>query len=100
MPASDDLRGAVLRQGPSSGTLFILLSQMKQEGDLRRLIQAGTRALDMYPEDIPIRKLMAEAYLEAGMVSQAEAEMEKLSQQIKDLATIYKPRAEWLARQR
>ena len=100
MPASDDLRGAMLRKGPSSGTLFILLSQMKQEGDLRRLIQAGTRALDIYPEDIPIRKLMAEAFLEAGMISQAEAEMEKVSRQIKDLATIYKPRAELFARQR
>lgn len=99
MPASDDLHRSMLRQGPSPGTLFILLSHMKQEGNLRGLLQAGTRALDIYPTDIPIRKLMAEAFLEAGMVSQAEAEMEKVSQQIKDLATIYKHKAVLLARQ-
>jgi len=99
MSASDDLYGNILRQGPSSGTLFLLLSEMKRQGELRRLIQIGTHALDLYPEDIPIRRLMAEAFLEAGMASRAEAEMEKVSRQITDLATIFKHKAELLARQ-
>ncbi len=99
MPASDDLHSRILSHGPSSDTLFILLTRMKKEGKLRKVIQACVRALDMYPNDIPIRKLLAEAFLEAGFLSQAEAEMQKVTRQITELATIYKRKAEILARQ-
>ena len=99
MSASDDLHSKILSHGPSSETLFILLSQMKEEGKLGKVIQACVRALDIYPGDISLRKLLAEAFLEAGFISQAETEMEKVCQEIKDLATIYKRKAEVLAKQ-
>ena len=99
MSASDDLHSKILSHGPSSETLFILLSQMKEEGKLGKVIQACVRALDIYPGDISLRKLLAEAFLEAGFISQAETEMEKVSQEIKGLATIYIRKAEILAKQ-
>jgi tetratricopeptide (TPR) repeat protein len=99
MSASDDLHSRILSHGPSSDTLFILLSRMKKEGELRKVIQACVRALDMYPSDIPIRKLLAEAFLDAGFLSQAEEEMQKVTRQITELATIYKRKAEVLAKQ-
>ena len=99
MSASDDLHTKILSHGPSSETLFILLSQMKEEGKSGKVIQTCVRALDIYPGAISIRKLLAEAFLEAGFISQAETEMEKVSREIKDLATIYKRKAEILAKQ-
>lgn len=99
MTASDDLHTKILSHGPSSETLFILLSQMREEGKSGDVIQACMRALDIYPGDISIRKLLAETFLEAGFISQAETEMEKVSTAIKDLATIYKHKAEVLAKQ-
>ncbi|MBW1944175.1 MAG: hypothetical protein JRJ51_15265 [Deltaproteobacteria bacterium] len=99
MSASDDLHTKILSHGPSSETLFILLSQMKEEGKSGKVIQTCVRALDIYPGAISIRKLLAETFLEAGFISQAETEMEKVSREIKDLATIYKRKAEILAKQ-
>ena len=99
MSASDDLHTKILSHGPSSDTLFILLTRMKKEGELRKVIQACVRALDMYPSDIRIRKLLAEAFLEAGFLSQAEEEMQKVTRQITELATIFKRKAEVLAKQ-
>ena len=99
MSVSDDLNTKILSQGPSSDTLYILLTRMMKEGELRKVIQTCVRALEMYPSDIPIRKLLAEAFLEAGFLSQAEAEMQKVTRQITELATIYKRKAEVLAKQ-
>ncbi|MFC1579297.1 hypothetical protein ACFL4N_00110 [Thermodesulfobacteriota bacterium] len=99
MAASDDLQTKILSSGPSSETLFILLSRMREEGKSGEVIQTCLKALDNYPGDISIRKLLAETFLEAGFISQAEMEMEKISRAIKDLATIYKNKAEILAKQ-
>jgi len=85
-----DLYQQILECGPSSGTLFVVLSKLKQEGQWKRVVQECIRALNIHPQDIAIRQLLAEAYLETGFLSQAEAEWEKVTAQIDELASAYK----------
>jgi len=100
METLDDLLNRILTDGPSPGTLLIVLSKIKDEGNLGRVIQGCLNALNIYPNDIPIRQLLAESYFEAGLLSQAEAELEKVTTQMDDLIPIYKLQAEIYRRQR
>ncbi|MGD2124719.1 MAG: tetratricopeptide repeat protein [Desulfobacteraceae bacterium] len=93
MTISDDLYRQILERGPSTGTLSIVLSKLKQEGQWERVIQECTKALNFHPHDISLRQLLAEAYFETGLVSQAELELEKVTAQINDLISAYKLQA-------
>jgi tetratricopeptide (TPR) repeat protein len=94
MGTSDDLYDQILTDGPSPKTLFLVLSKLKEQGQLERVIQESLRALNSYPNDIHIRRLLAETYFEAGLISQAEAELEKVTQLIGNLTGVYKLQAE------
>ncbi len=100
MANTDDLYVRILADGPSPKTLFHLLSRLKKEGQLRRVIQESLKALNAYPNDIHIRRLLAETYFEAGLVSQAEAELEKVSALIGDLTDTYKLQAQIYMKQK
>jgi tetratricopeptide (TPR) repeat protein len=102
MVADNDVFDKILRQGPSPGTLYLLLESMKEQGQLKRVIQEGIKALKAHPEDIQIRRLLGEAYLEAGLVGQAESELEQIISEVdrlnslfKLLATIYVDQNRW-----
>lgn len=99
MEDRDDLYSEVLTSGPSSGTLILVLSKLKEEGRLINVIEECLKALDVYPKDIHIRRILAETYFEAGLISQAEAELEKVTTQIADLISSYKLQAEIFAKQ-
>jgi tetratricopeptide (TPR) repeat protein len=94
MANTDDLFTRILADGPSPKTLFHLLSKLKKEGRLKRVIQESLKALNAYPDDIHIRRLLAETYFVAGLISQAEAELEKVSALIADLTDTYKLQAQ------
>lgn len=94
MANSDELYTRILADGPSPKTLFHLLTNLKKEGQLRRVIQESLKALNAYPNDIHIRRLLAETYFDAGLISQAEVELEKVSALIGDLTDTYKLQAE------
>jgi tetratricopeptide (TPR) repeat protein len=94
MADSDELYTRILADGPSPKTLFYLLSNLKKQGQLRRVIQESLKALTAYPNDIHIRRLLAETYFDAGLISQAEAELEKVGALISDLTDTYKLQAE------
>ncbi|MGD9038338.1 MAG: tetratricopeptide repeat protein [Desulfobacteraceae bacterium] len=94
MANTDELYTRILADGPSPKTLFHLLSNLKKEGQLRRVIQESLKALNAYPNDIHIRRLLAETYFDAGLISQAEAELERVSALIRDLTDTYKLQAE------
>jgi tetratricopeptide (TPR) repeat protein len=94
MANTDELYSRILADGPSPKTLFHLLSTLKKEGQLRRVIKESLKALNAYPNDIHIRRLLAETYFDAGLISQAEAELEKVSALIGDLTDTYKLQAE------
>ena len=100
METLDDLFNRILTNGPSPGTLLLVLSKIKEGGNPARVIQECLKALNIYPNDIPIRQLLAESYFEAGLLSQAEGELEKVATRMDDLIPIYKLRAEIYRRQR
>jgi len=94
MANTDELYTRILADGPSPKTLFHLLTNLKKQGQLRRVIQESLKALTAYPNDIHIRRLLAETYFDAGLISQAEAELERVSALIGDLTDTYKLQAE------
>jgi tetratricopeptide (TPR) repeat protein len=90
MEASDDLYREILSGSPSQATLFLVLSRMKKEGLLVRVIDECTKALEIYPDDLSLRKLRAEACYEEGRVPEAEAEIRTVITKINDLARSYR----------
>ena len=94
MAAPEDLYNEILADGPSPGTLYRLLLQMKNEGHLKRVIREGIKALKVYPSDLHIRQLLAETCYEVGRIPQAEAELEKLLKQLDQFLPAYKLQAE------
>ncbi len=94
MTHTDDLYTQILADGPSPKTVFLLLSKWKKEGHLRRVIQESLKALNAYPNDIHIRRLLAQTYFEAGLISQAEAELDKVGALIGDLTDAYRLQAQ------
>ena len=100
MTSQDALYDQILRRGASSETLRILLSELKKEGNPRRVIQECIKAIQIYPQDPFLRELLAEAYLEAGFISQAEMELERLTSQLDDMASLYKRLADIYRKQR
>ncbi|MFC1867368.1 tetratricopeptide repeat protein [Thermodesulfobacteriota bacterium] len=99
METADTLFSDILDSGPSPGTLFILLSRMKEEGQLSRVIQECRKALELYSDETSIRRLLAEALLESGQVDQAESEVEKVITRLNDLISAYSLQAEILIHQ-
>jgi tetratricopeptide (TPR) repeat protein len=100
MAAPDDLYNQILADGPSPGTLYRLLLKLKEEGQSKRVIREGVKALKVYPSDLYIRKLLAETYFEVGHVAQAQSELEKLLQQFETFVSAYKLQAEILHQQK
>jgi tetratricopeptide (TPR) repeat protein len=94
MADPEDLYDEILADGPSPGTLVRLLLILKEEGQLKRVIREGIKALKVYPSDLHIRQLLAETCYEVGRVPQAEAELDKLLQQLDTFLPAYKLQAE------
>jgi tetratricopeptide (TPR) repeat protein len=90
MEASDDLYREILSGSPSQATFFLVLSRMKNEGLLARVIDECTKALEIYPDDLRLRKLRAEACYEDGRVPEAEAEIRTVVAKINELARSYR----------
>ncbi len=89
----------ILDSSPSPGTLFLVLSRLKDQGDLERVIKECRRALEIYPEDLYLRRLLAETYFDSGMIPQAGEEIEKVIQGVDDLISSYSLQTEILIRQ-
>lgn len=79
----------ILDNGPSAETLSLVLAELKRLGHTRTVIQGCIRALQNHPEDLPLRLLLAEAYLEEGLLSQAEAEVETAVSRLDRYASAY-----------
>jgi tetratricopeptide (TPR) repeat protein len=90
MEPSDNLYNEILSGGPSQGTLFLVLLRMKKEGRFDKVMEECAKALEIFPDDIRIRKLLAEAYYAAGMIQEAETEIKTAIAKINDLAGSYR----------
>ena len=98
MESWDELYERILENGPSRGTLLLVLDRLKGEGLYNRAIQECRKALQVFPGDLPIMKLMAEIYLEAGFLSKAESMLASVMEQVDDLISVYRERAVILAK--
>jgi tetratricopeptide (TPR) repeat protein len=93
MSSSDDLYDEILAHGPSSETLFIVLSKLREAGHHKRVIQECIKAIEAHPNDMPLRQLLSETYFEMGLFAHAEAQVEKLVSHMDELASLYKLQA-------
>lgn len=93
MGETSDLLSHIMAYGPSQNTVFLILTEMKQEGRFGEVIQECLKALNVYPGDIRLMTLLAESYLEAGFISLCETELDKISQEIGKQASVFKLQA-------
>lgn len=99
MEPSESLYNELLSGNPSQETLYRILSMMKKEGMLERVTMACAKALETFPDDIRIRRLLAEAYFEAGKVPEAESEIRAVISSVNELMTCYRFHADLLISQ-
>jgi len=94
MTEYDQLLREILDRGPSAETLGLVLAELKRLGHIRAVIQECIRALQNHPDDLSLRLILAEAYVEEGLFSHAEAELETATSQMDRYASAYRLQAE------
>ena len=99
MEKSNDLLGEILNYGPSQGTFFLVLKKMKEEGRSSEVIRECQKALSLYPDDLRLRTLLAESYLDLGFIGLAETELATVTSRLGDLVSAYKLQAEIYTKQ-
>ena len=99
MEKSNDLLGKILNYGPSQGTFFLVLQKMKEEGRSSEVIRECQKALSLYPDDLRLRTLLAESYLDLGFIGLAETELATVTSRLGDLVSAYKLQAEIYTKQ-
>jgi tetratricopeptide (TPR) repeat protein len=100
MENPNDIFGLILGSGPSQNTIFLVLRKIKEEGRFGEVINECLKALGFYPNDIRLRTLLAETYLEMGFISQAERELDRITLDISNLISAYKLQADIYTRQK
>lgn len=94
MNTSNEIYDEIVDKIATPKARIILLEILKKEGKPEKVIQACLKALESFPDDNSIRKLLAETYFEQGSVELAKEELDKISMQIKELTSVYKLQAE------
>jgi len=100
MERSNDLCRKILDHGPSPSTLLFILERMKKEGRVNEAVRECIKALRQYPDDIRLRWLLSECYLDLGFFSLAEKEIALAAKDIEKLVPIFEFQAELFERQR
>ena len=90
----------ILENNPSQGTLYVLLAGMKEDGRYDLVIRECLKALSRFPEDLTLKKILAEAYLGDGHLVEAGAEFGKVIKGIKNLGGAFRSQAEIFVRQK
>lgn len=100
MAASDQSYDEIIdKTATTPGARLILIGILKKEEKPEKAIKACIKALEYFPDDIDIRKLLIEAYIEQGLIEPAELELTKLCKQIDELASIFKVQAKLFKRE-
>jgi predicted Zn-dependent protease len=76
---------------PSASALLVKL--LLKEGKTEIAIEACLKALEIFPDDMTIRRLLAETYLQQGQMELAERELERLVDQIGEFTSVFKLQA-------
>jgi len=99
MEKTNDLYSTILTSGPSPSTLLLICRKMKEEGRVNEAVRACIKGLALYPDDIRLRWLLSECYLELGFFSMAEKEIALVAEQVETLAPVFKIQADLFERQ-
>jgi len=94
MTTLNDIYDEIVDKIATPNARIILLEILKKEGKPEKIIQACLKALEAFPDDISIRKLLAETYFEQKSIELAKAELERISKQIEGLSSVLKLQAE------
>jgi tetratricopeptide (TPR) repeat protein len=78
--------GSPAGEGVYPGALTPFFERMKRLGRWGEIVRICLKVLDLYPEDVKTRSILAEAYLSMGFVSPAEFEIKKIRQTLKSLS--------------
>ncbi len=84
----------ILESNPSQGTLYVLLKVMRENGRINLVIKECMRAVSRFPEDLILKKILAEAYMDDGRFTEAEAEFDKVIKGMESLAGALKSQAD------
>ena len=94
MSALNGIYDEIVNKIATPSARLILLKILKSEGESERLIKACLNVLNSFPDDISIRKLLAETYFEQGSVDLAKIEIEYITNQINNLSSVFKLQCE------
>jgi tetratricopeptide (TPR) repeat protein len=70
-----------------------LVKLLLKEGKTEIAIKACLKALEIFPDDMNIRRLLAETYFQHGRFELAEKELQKLADQIAEFTSVFKLQA-------
>ena len=76
---------------PSASALLVKL--LLKEGKAEMAIEACLKALEIFPDNMSIRRLLAETYVQQGRMEFAERELKKLADQIGEFTSVFKLQA-------
>ena len=94
MRALDEIYNEVLDKPVTPRESLLLIKALKEKGEPEIVIKACLKALEFFPDDINIRRALAETYLEKGSIELAEKELERLCEKIDELSSLFKLQAE------
>ena len=100
MTEYDQLFREILDRGPSAETLALVLAELKGLGQTRTVIQECIRALRNHPDDLSLRLILAEAYVEENLFSQAEMEIQTAVSLLNRHASAYRLQSEIYLKQK
>jgi len=91
--ASDLLDKEIIDKIETPSASVLLIRLLIEEGRTEIAVKACLKALEIFPDDMNIRKLLAETYFSQGHLDLAEKELEKLAHKIGELSSIFKLQA-------
>jgi tetratricopeptide (TPR) repeat protein len=90
----DEIYDEILNKPVTPRASLLLIKGLKEEGKRQMVIKACQKALEFFPDDISIRRVLAETYVEEGSIDLAQKELTRLCEQIDELSSVLKLQAE------
>jgi tetratricopeptide (TPR) repeat protein len=90
----DEIYNETLNKPVTPRESLLLIKALKEKGEPEIVIKACLKALEFFPDDINIRKTLAETYLEKGSIELAEKELERICEKIDELSSLFRLQAE------
>ncbi len=90
----DEIYDEILNKPVSPRASLLLIRRLREEGRLGIVAKACLKALECFPDDINIRRVLAETYVEQGSIELAEKELTKLCERISEFSSVFKLQAE------